>query len=723
MKPISITIHPDQIIKLICGVLTIYLFFAFLPIPRPIGTGLDPSWKYGISQLAANNVIFGKDIIFTYGSFGYLVRGAVLEQNFWDIFLFKILIHLILFTVAIWRILKSRHSLEKLAIAISLSFPYFISDFYEALQTEYQTLYIIIILLSFREIWQGKQAHYWAVGIGAVGGFLLHSKVSMGLQASVSLFIFFSIQVLLGLRNRIGVRKNLLLLLDSQLATATTAFLFLQVGNFGNWLTVILTLVASVVIGVAVIPKILTAHPRLQQISQFTPRLLYGISLAVIILLSQPSLLDYLNGYSHITAGYSGGMSYVGSSTELTLVFLELLGLFWLLLLVAQSGNPSFSVAMILLTLLTFKHGFVRQGAHGLRFIFSMPLIFALCTLQIRPGFWKKFAYSLHLYSLVLCLVFHNYYTNLFADYYPTNLVRPLAPAIVAKHFNDFWNPTSLKADLLAQSAENLQDVILPAPVREVIADASVDIIPRETSMVAANGLNWQPRPVFQSQAAYTPYLDNANRDSLANSPRDFLLYNFHTVDGRHPFFDAPATAVYYTCHYGISPQVPELVQLPVLPNLMVLEPLAESRCGEERERRELSVVWDDFAQITAEDGEMVRASIEIEHSFWGRLAKSLFRVPPVMMTVRDMSGEERTYRILVANAENGVWLSHLPRHDGEAFAFFQGQLPPRTYSFKFSTLNRGLFQPRIRVTLQGYGLGEFQEQPAMAEEISRVED
>ena len=219
MKPISITIQPERIIQVACGLITLYLFFAFFPLPRAIDIGLDPSWKYGISQLAENNVIFGEDIIFTYGAFGYLVRGAVLESNFWDIFIFKTLVHGLLFAVTIWRIIKSKTVLEQLAIAISVSFPYLISDFYEALQTEYQTLYIIVILLSFREIWQGKNAHYWAIGIGAVGGFLLHSKVSMGLQASVSLFIFFAIQVLLGFRSRLGIRKNILLLLDSQLAT------------------------------------------------------------------------------------------------------------------------------------------------------------------------------------------------------------------------------------------------------------------------------------------------------------------------------------------------------------------------------------------------------------------------------------------------------------------------------------------------------------------------
>lgn len=155
------------------------LIFAFLPIPKPIETGLDPSWKYGISQLSENGAIFGKDVIFTYGSFGYLVRGAVIDGNFWEIFLFQTFVHILLFAVTALRMARSRHLVERIAVGLSIIFPCLIADVYQALQTEYKILYIIILLLSFREIWEGRFARYFAIGIGAVGGFLLHSKVSL----------------------------------------------------------------------------------------------------------------------------------------------------------------------------------------------------------------------------------------------------------------------------------------------------------------------------------------------------------------------------------------------------------------------------------------------------------------------------------------------------------------------------------------------------------------
>lgn len=714
MKPIHITLNPKTLASSLGVLVGLYLLFAFLPLPKAIDTGLDPSWKYGISQLAANGAVFGRDVIFTYGAFGYLVRGAGLSgsfgSNFGEIFAVQILVHVLLFGLAIGRGLRSRHPLEAAAVWISVVFPYLIADFYQALQTEYQILYIIVLLLSFREFWQGKAARYFAIGIGAVGGFLLHSKVSLGLQASVSLFLFFAVRVVLGLAKPEEIRPNLLRLLDSQLAAGTTAFLFLAPSLGAHWLQVAIALLLSLAAGQGI--ERLTRdgkRPRLAVVAPVLPRLLYGAVLLAIVLTAEPSLLAYLKGYSEITAGYSSAMSYVGDFGELMLAIAEILGLLLLLAWVARDRNASFSAAMLLVILLAFKHGFVRQGAHVLRFFFSMPLIFALCALQVNGNWGRKLAHALHLYSLIVCLISYAHYSDLYAAYYPQNMLRPLTPARVVEKAGYFFNPAKLGADLAAQSQENLAAVTLPAAVRAAIADASVDVIPWETSLVPANDLNWEPRPIFQSQAAYRPYLDFANRDSLAENPRDLLLYNFHAVDGRHPFFDAPATAFHYTCQYEISPRIPAFVQLPELANLMVLEPRSRSRCGEPVSERETTAVWEDWTTFGAEDGAIVRASLEFDYSGLGKLAKSFFRVPPVMVTVRDMDGEERTYKILTGNAPDGVWLSHLPRDDGEAFALFQGQLPTRIYQFKFSTQNPDLFQPQIRVRLWGYDLGEFQ--------------
>jgi hypothetical protein len=60
-----------------------------------------------------------------------------------------------------------------------------------------------------------------------------------------------------------------------------------------------------------------------------------------------------------------------------------------------------------------------------------------------------------------------------------------------------------------------------------------VDVYPWEVSTVWANNLNWRPRPVFQSYAAYTPLLDDLCADLYrdpARAPR-YILYSHAATD------------------------------------------------------------------------------------------------------------------------------------------------------------------------------------------------
>ena len=72
--------------KVLIFFLYLYCFLAFLPQIAPVTTGLDPSWKYAISRAAVDQLIFGQDIVFTYGPLGHLIHGSPLEENFWQIF-------------------------------------------------------------------------------------------------------------------------------------------------------------------------------------------------------------------------------------------------------------------------------------------------------------------------------------------------------------------------------------------------------------------------------------------------------------------------------------------------------------------------------------------------------------------------------------------------------------------------------------------------------------
>ena len=131
------------------------------------------------------------------------------------------------------------------------------------------------------------------------------------------------------------------------------------------------------------------------------------------------------------------------------------------------------------------------------------------------------------------------------------------------------------------------------------------------------NDLNWQPRPVFQFYAAYTAYLDNVDFQSISKTPRDYLLYSFAAIDGRHPFFDEPSYFRYVFCHYRASNQLLDFFTLGTKPfamNVALLEKQRESICGTDLSEQSFALKWRETKTLP-EPGLVTYASIDIRYS------------------------------------------------------------------------------------------------------------
>jgi hypothetical protein len=269
-------------------------------------------------------------------------------------------------------------------------------------------------------------------------------------------------------------------------------------------------------------------------------------------------------------------------------------------------------------------------------------------------------------------------------------------------------HPQRLQDSLEQKSIANLASLKFPERLRQTIGDRSVDVLPDETTIIAANELNWQPLPVIPTRLAYTQYLDGLNRDALQQDPRDLLLYHFELNGDRHPFYDAPATSFQIWCTYEIAPDLPTpLIQdaeadSPIA-DLLALTPRDRDRCSPPATEQTLSVSWNQQNAISTAQGAIVHAAIHLRYSLWGRLTKLLFRLPPVQLTLWNSSGEASTYRILPDNAASGILLSPLPQTEREVEHWFRGEFPDRMYGFELSTRNPKLFTPTSQVTLQTY--------------------
>ncbi|MFM6071696.1 MAG: hypothetical protein ACKPB9_08960, partial [Dolichospermum sp.] len=364
-----------------------------------------------------------------------------------------------------------------------------------------------------------------------------------------------------------------------------------------------------------------------------------------------PSLIEFLRNSWEISSGYSSGMSAIGSKHEIALAVSQLCLIIWLMFFITKEGYFNLSLSFFFVILISFKHGFVRQDIHVVFFAITVPLITSLLILKISKFRHQKISYYLFTYIFITSLLISSSSINVYKVYtmpkllpeYIVNsvikLVRKMPKQSILDILSDEseinsnkFNIGKLQSIINQKSLSNLANIQLPDTIKNLVNGKTIDIIPWEISLVPANQLNWKPRPIFQSYSAYTKTLDNFNFESMSKSPRDYIFYNFMSIDGRHPFFDEPKTFSYVFCNYEPSADVPDFVKTPDLSNIVLLEKRKTSRCLPDSLSKISSISWDSPHSIEVSNGAIIRANVKFQYSLAGKLYKTLFRSPPVMM-------------------------------------------------------------------------------------------
>lgn len=700
-------------------ILGTYCFIAFFPIPWGIGVGLDSSWQYALSRAAGEKLIFGKDIIFTYGPFGYLIDGAVWNQNFFSILIFRSVVHLLLFGVIIVKIVNLKTNLQKLSLVLSLFLPFIIN-----LSIDYEILFAFIILLSSDSIFCGKYKNVWFLALGAVSGFCLLTKFTLGICTFGALILMSLANLYLSIKARAGIYSSIFSLLNLFFSATTVSFIFLNPNPSSNIKKILICLIISSIFGSSIwlIQSINNRRNVLGVLEQANKKTVlkakllrwksaslyafytaYFICLLIAIFSTSPSLIDYLRSSLNISSGYSSAMSTVGSPWELGFAISEVILIFILLTTIASESSLGFSLGLAFVLWITFKHGFVRQDSgHIVKFILSTPLIVSLIIAKSKKLSTLKSSLLIHNYvlaiALVLCFLSPQFGDRVFQNLNYTSISTKASTLLNLKKLND---------DINVSSSVNLDTVKLPQRVTSLLKDKKIDIVPWEISLVEANKLNWKPRPIFQSYSAYTSFLDNKNSESIIKEQRDYIIYQFLSIDGRHPFFDEPKTFFNILCNYKPSADVPNFVATSSASNLIILEKRKSSMCSSSTVGKTFSMRWKKSHNLETSDGFLVRAAVNIEYSIIGKIYKTIFRSPPVKIKLHYLNGSTNSCRIIPENSNNGVIISHLPENDSQALSLFQGQLDNPVKSFSFSTSNPLLYKPNINVAFASYKILE----------------
>ena len=722
----------------------IYLFIVFLPLPEPIRTGLDPSWAYGIAHAAQKQLIFGKDIIFTYGPLGYLIASPAFNENFFQIITFRWTVYLLLFIISFLRMITIKNYIQQIFLFLSIILPILTGTPLSSvgLSSDYQILFIFLIILTFNDIIK-KNPQLIFFLLGCISGFCFLTKFTLGIYTfGVStLYLLVSFCQSIIRKSKVEFDSYFFALMNFVLASFSISFIFISPHLSLLYLgKVIVNLIVAGAISLLIwlVQKQIKSRFKCQSkkinklLNIFTNNLLlpqlifYFVYLTLLtksILLSQsPSLVDYLTGCWEISSGYSSAMSIIGNKTELVLAISVIFLIVCIMIFVAREGYVNLSLSFLFVLFLSFKHGFVRQDGHVVVFAIVAPLVASLLILKISKWRYQKISFYFLIYILFASVLI-SFPAIDKLDRMVKLMPEPLVKAIIGlvrenpkqstleriSYLSEFNNAKfdieKLQSITFQKSLNNLAESQLSSKIKNLVNVKKVDIIPWEISLVPANQLNWKPRPIFQSYSAYTKSLDNLNFESYVKEPRDYIFYDFTAIDGRHPFFDEPKTFFHVFCNYGTSADASNFINTKNLSNLILLEKRNSSLCSSNSLSDKSSITWNTDYSIKISDGIITRASIKFKYSLIGKIYKTIFRAPPVMMKIDYLDGDHKTYRIIPENSENGVIVSHLPRNASEALSFLQGQLPARVISFSFQTTNSLLYSPTIEIVFSSHKL------------------
>lgn len=370
------------------------------------------------------------------------------------------------------------------------------------------------------------------------------------------------------------------------------------------------------------------------------------VSLPAFWLISgQPlaGLSDYFVSMKGTVSGYSEAMALDGNPSEIIYFLIGAL----LLLLAICFGAKTAIVGRAYLFLLTagylfvvFKAGFVRHDFHALTAGASL-LAAALAINLIGPN-WKTLLGLGAAFAVWLHIDGHYF--------------GPTAPKFsseMRRHFVALGDGVRVRA----AGGEEL-DRMYRAQLRNLAQqsglprlEGTTDIYSFGQSSLFASGNIWNPRPVFQSYAAYTPEAAETNRQHLlGDAAPDNIFFTVQPIDYRFPSTeDGPSWPVLLERYMPVSQAGAALVLKRmdgfVSPPSRVL--------GEGRYR------FGEWVDLPSTE-RLLFAQFDIRPTILGRLAGQAFKPSQLKIEVVLENGMRRAYRLVSGMARSPFLLSPL---------------------------------------------------------------
>jgi len=254
------------------------------------------------------------------------------------------------------------------------------------------------------------------------------------------------------------------------------------------------------------------------------------------------NLPKYFSSMLPMIFGYSAAMSSDGSLLEVGLYLIGSLSI--LIFIYLQKSLTLIERGFLFLVFstylfLAFKEGFVRHDLHALTAASS--LIFAALLLTVL--FYSRF--------ILLILIF-SVFTYASVEYNNSGSFENVLLSSENTYLSSFQgiklrlkNKQELNSRYLAGMASIRKNGEFPS------FSGTTDIYSSQQSDLNASNNRWSPRPVFQSYAAYSPWLAEKNKQYLLGvSAPDNIIFRIEPLDDRFPSLEDGASWPILLSHY-----------------------------------------------------------------------------------------------------------------------------------------------------------------------------
>ena len=362
----------------------------------------------------------------------------------------------------------------------------------------------------------------------------------------------------------------------------------------------------------------------------------------------------------------SGGFDAVSNGFHAAELVLFLLGSATLLVALAgvSIGRRDMPCAALLagfagLLFLAFKGGFVRQDAHAMTACATLCVLCLLAT-AVASGATRWLVAASLLISLAA-------YDASARAHQQKSLVAHLGYRLteIPDAARAAWRVA--RGDLSYQHAMYASRVARirgDTPLPPIVG--SVDVYPWNQGLVLANSLPYRPRPVIQSQLAYTPTLVEMNAASLRrHDAPDTILFQLDPLGDLHPGLQDGAVWLELLTRYRPDATAGAFV---------ILRRRETPRAHRLTELSHFELPFGDPVDASHGVAPVLWAEIDVPLTLAGRLVAFFYRLPRVEMELRTRDGADERYRVVPGISAAGFLLSPRLAASGDFAALAAGE-------------------------------------------------